>query len=64
MYRLKKGDKVRFKNDINLAIWCVKINEGIVLDARLYNAIELMVTADFGNRRVQISDTHLDTISA
>ncbi len=62
-HRLKKGDKVRFKNDIDLAIWCVKINEGIVLDTRAYGAIETMVTVDFGSRRVQIADTHLDAIS-
>jgi hypothetical protein len=64
MFSLKKGDKVKLKNDIDLAIWCVKINEGIVLDARSYGSIETMVTVDFGSRRVHIADTYLDVISA
>jgi len=60
MNTLKKGDKVRLKNDIDLAIWCIKINEGIVLETRSYGPIETMVTADFGNRRVHIANTHLE----
>ena len=63
MRTLNKGDKVRLKNDADLAIWHVKVNEGIVLDARSYGSFETMVTADFGSRRVHIADTYLAVIS-
>ena len=63
MRTLNKGDKVRLKNDVDLAIWGVKVNEGIVLDARSYGAFETMVTADFKSRRVHISDKYLSVLS-
>ena len=63
MYNLKKGDKVRLKNDIDLAIWCVKNNVGIVLETSAYGPIESMITADFGNRRVHITNNGLERIN-
>ena len=60
---LKKGDKVKLKNDIDLAIWCIKINEGVVLETSSYGPIETMVTAQFGNRRVHVANTHLEAFN-
>lgn len=63
MRTLNKGDRVRLKHDVDLAIWRVKDNAGIVLDARSYGSSQTMVTADFGSRRVHIADTYLAVIN-
>ena len=63
MRTLNKGDKVRLKNDVDLAIWRVKVNEGTVLDTKSYGLFESMVTADFESRRVYISDKYLSVLS-
>ncbi len=62
MHKLKKGDRVSLKHDTDLAIWCVKKNEGIVLDTKSYGLFESMVTVDFESRRVHISDKYLTVI--
>jgi hypothetical protein len=63
MHKLKKGDRVRLKQDTDLAIWSIKKNDGIVLDTKSYGLFESMVTVDFAGRRVHISDMYLSAIS-
>ena len=63
MRTLNKGDKVRLKNDVDLAIWRVKVNEGTVLDTKSCGLFESMVTVDFESRRVHISDKYLSVLS-
>jgi hypothetical protein len=61
---VKRGQKVRLKDDEQAAKWLIDINSGTVVESRAYGPNEAMVTVDFVTRRIHVSHVFLEAADA